>query len=284
MALEIDRLAHEDVPDALRLSTQAGWNQLAADWHRLLDLDPAGCFGGWLGDDLVATATLVAYDDDIGWIGMVLVDEDHRRNGYGSAMFDRVRRLAEDRGVAAGLDATDAGREVYRRENFVDVAPIERWSGRLSAVSGGSDPDVTDFGADDLPAVRSLDRRATGVDRTDLLEHLLAEDGTTGLVRERGDGPDGYAIVRPGREFDHVGPVIADDEAAVEALLHAAADVVGDAPVLIDVLDLESGSTTALLERGGLECQRRLTRMTYREPSPLLVGDRVVAAAGFELG
>jgi len=319
MGLDIRPLRAADVPAALELSTQAGWNQLAADWHRLLDIAPDGCVAGWVDDELVATGTLVTYDD-IGWIGMILVDEDHRRNGYGTAVFERVRDLAEQRGVTAGLDATDAGREVYRQVDFVDVAPIQRWSGELSPPTGTdggpardpasavetfdeSDRDVRD-------AVCALDERCVGVDRSALLDHLLGEDGTTGLAvgagedgsaageggraagegghatgeggRATGDDVRGYALVRPGREHDHVGPIVAPSRDDAAALLAAAAEVAGERSVLVDLLDVDGSAS--LLEAAGLECQRRLTRMASREPEPLLVGDGVVAAAGFELG
>lgn len=60
--MEIRHLTTADVPAALELVKQAGWNQVSADWHRLLDLEPDGCFGGYVDGDLVATTTLCTYD------------------------------------------------------------------------------------------------------------------------------------------------------------------------------------------------------------------------------
>lgn len=304
--MEIGRLTREDVPAAMGLSRQAGWNQVPADWHRLLDLAREGCFAGRVDGELVATATLVTYAGAVGWIGMVLVDEAHRRNGYGTAMFERALRAADERGVAVGLDATDAGREVYRPAGFADVRPIVRWGGTPSRAASeetagdgatsdeatgdaegdsgsdaeaGPDADVRRLRAGEVDAVRALDRRACGVDRGALLEHLLSSDGVTGLAL--GDGPRGYAVVRPGREHDHVGPVVAPSAAGVAALVAAAGGVVGGS-VLIDVL---AGDRVAdRLELLGLAPRRRLTRMSYPDRERLLVGDDVAAAAGFELG
>lgn len=286
--MEIRPLAREDVPAAVELSRQAGWNQVPADWHRLLDLAPGGCFGGRIDGDLVATATLVTYGGAVGWIGMVLVAEAHRRNGYGTAMFEHVLEVAGRRGVTVGLDATDAGRELYRRAGFVDVRPVERWVGEISpaVVAGDDAPTARPLGTDELPVVRSLDRWACGVDRGDLLAHLLSADDTVGLAV--GAGPRGYAVVRPGRERDHVGPVIAQSDADAAALLAAAADAV-DGSVLIDVLAVDRMGDR--FERVELERWRKLTRMTVpesghpeREPSRLLARTDVVAAAGYELG
>jgi len=51
--LRIQPLRSDDLPQALRLSTQAGWNQLIPDWQRRIDLWPGQCLGGWIDDSLI---------------------------------------------------------------------------------------------------------------------------------------------------------------------------------------------------------------------------------------
>lgn len=286
--MEIRALTHEDVSAAMELSRGAGWNQVPADWHRLIDLAPEGCFAGWVDGELVATSTLVTYDGRVGWIGMVLVDADHRRKGYGSRMFERARRVAHERGVLAGLDATDAGKAVYGPAGFVDVCPIERWCGVIEPDERARGPHVRTLEPDELPAVRSLDRRACGIDRRDLLEHLLSAEEVIGLVVEDPSGADkprGHAVVRPGREHAHVGPVVASTAEDAAALLGAASEVAGGG-VIVDVLAVDR--LTDRLDAMGLERQRELTRMVDGEAETRgvdpLVGEEVVAATGFEFG
>ncbi|WP_435320736.1 GNAT family N-acetyltransferase [Haloarchaeobius sp. TZWSO28] len=276
--MQIRTLRQEDVPAALALSTQAGWNQLEADWTRLLDLAPEHCFAGVVDGELVATSTLVSYDT-VGWIGMVLVDEAHRRRGHGMALFRRALDAGLDAGLdVVGLDATDAGRAVYQNVEFVDVAPITRWHGTLSPPDqSGDSPPVTQ---DPAPArISRLDRHACGVDRGQLLSQLLAEEGTEAFLAA---DDRGYAVLRPGRTHWQVGPVVAEDDETVRALLAAVSSVVTGSEVVIDVLG--DGESTGALSQFGLDEQRHLTRMTYREATPALMGDDVVAAAGFELG
>src|SRR5690606_10280179 len=64
-------LTESDVNAALHLSTQAKWNQVDADWRRLLRLWPDSCFGLWQDESLIATATLARFGE-IGWVGMLL--------------------------------------------------------------------------------------------------------------------------------------------------------------------------------------------------------------------
>lgn len=286
MTLEIERLTAADVDDGWRLSTQANWNQTRLDWHRLLELFPETCFAGRIDGEIVATSTLATYGD-VGWIGMVLVDEAHRRRGYGSELFDRALEAGHDRGLEnIGLDATDAGREVYRQYGFETVVGIDRWSGVLRGSDLGADDD---HGADvgrvdrleDAHPITKFDRMHVGVDRSPLLDSVIGADGSVAFQVSRDGRTRGYAVVRSGRTRSHVGPIVADDGADAAVLLSSIADSV-DGSVLIDAL--RGDRTESLLRRFGLDVQRRLHRMTDDGSRSVLDGDAVVAAAGFEWG
>lgn len=285
MTLEIERLTTDDVDDGWRLSKQVGWNQTKPDWHRLLKLFPETCFAGRIDGEIVATSTLATYDD-VGWIGMVLVDEAHRRRGYGSELFERALDAGHDRDLdVVGLDATDAGREVYCQYGFETVVGIDRWTGTLR----GSDLGVDDYSADsgqvdrvvDADSITRFDRMHVGVDRSPLLESVIGADGSAAFQVNQDGRTRGYAVVRSGRTRPQVGPIIATDGADAAILLLTIAQRV-NGPVLVDAL--RGGRTEPLLRRSGLDVQRRLHRMTEGEPRSVLDGDAVIAAAGFEWG
>ncbi|NIA21078.1 MAG: GNAT family N-acetyltransferase, partial [Anaerolineaceae bacterium] len=86
---ELRAMTVDDVADGLELCREAGWNQVAADWRRLLDLEPGGVFvaeeAGWL----CATASVISYGTRTGWIGMLMVHPDYRRRGIASALMAR---------------------------------------------------------------------------------------------------------------------------------------------------------------------------------------------------
>lgn len=272
--MRIRTLEESDVPAALRLSTQAGWNQVEADWHRLLALAPDTCFAGVVDEELVATSTLICYED-VGWIGMVLVSEAHQRQGYGMTIFRRALDAGQEAGLdVIGLDATDAGRAVYRQVDFVDVAPIERWAGRLDVQASEGAPSVVR--TPDFARLQRIDASACGVDRGALLSRLLSEADTRFVLAT---DDSGYAVVRPGRTHAHVGPIVAEDTDTLRELLGALTGAVADRPVYVDAFPEQ-----AALGDFGLEPQRHLTRMTHGTGSHALMGPRTVAAAGFELG
>jgi len=277
MPLVIDRLGPRDLDAALRLSTQAGWNQTGADWQRLFDLSPEGCLAGRLDGTLVATATVASFDRSAHWIGMVLVDGAMRGRGFGSTMLSRVLDLARSRGGGAiGLDATDLGRPVYLKLGFTDVEPIDRWAGVLTATGPADGLEMID--RSNFDEVASLDRTACGADRSTLLLHLMHEPGVVGVVA-RGTG---FAFLRPGRTQAHVGPMVASEDGVCSAMLNRLAGFSGTAPVLLDAL--RTPSAEAVLRTHGLAIARRLTRMTLDRPQRMLMGEAVRAAVSFEWG
>src|SRR5215467_1002644 len=79
-AEEIRLLFEADIPAAMELKEAAGWNQTKEDWRRLLLLQPDGCFGAIKDRRLVGTTTTTIYGE-LAWIGMVLIEPQHRRQG-----------------------------------------------------------------------------------------------------------------------------------------------------------------------------------------------------------
>src|SRR5882672_656263 len=271
MAFVVDRLLPADLDAALALSTKAGWNQVAADWQRVLDLSPEGCLAGRQDGRVVATAGLVTVTPEIRWVCLVLVDEALRGRGYGAAMFvqvlERVRRSGT---TAVGLDASDLGRPVYLKQGFVDVAPIDRWTGVLRPSAPPSN--IGAFETRSAEIVAALDRDACGGDRGPLLRHLVAEPAVRTVV-----SPGlGYGLYRPGRLHGHIGPLIAANDTVAKLILDQIRHAAGERTVSIDAM--RTAENAALLETAGLTVARRLTRMTLAPARPLLMGPRIRAA------
>lgn len=285
--LTLRPLMDADIPAALRLSTQAGWNQLEADWLRLLTLWPAGCLVGSVDGRVVATGSVATFGP-VGWLGMVLVDESQRGKGHGGAIFDALLQLGERNNIPRlGLDATDLGRPVYLKRGFVDVVGTDRWA------CAGTQPFNLKHSASTLrdrmdaaawSEVLSLDRAAVGVDRAALLRHLAGEANVHTRIAMRDGRVVAFGLRRPGRNADAIAPVIAHDRAAGEAVIASLAQA-GDAgrSVFIDV-PRDAGIDAALTAMG-FSVARRLTRMVRPAgDGHTLHSASTLAGCGFELG
>lgn len=267
-------LRRSDLPGAMRLKEAAGWNQTAADWERLMELEPEGCFGVEQEGELAATATALGYGRELAWIGMVLTAPEFRGRGLARRLMARTMEYLESRGVAvAGLDATDMGIQLYRQFGFGDECIVERWERPAGAER------VPEVAADPWEAEPALDGRAFGADRTALLTNL-ARGEAAGV---RGGG---YAMGRPGSKAAYFGPCVARSaEVAGYLLRWYLARHPGEA-VYWDILTVNE-EAVALAKQHGFEPARRLTRMLRAlRPGAKLAADNslVFATAGFECG
>src|ERR1700722_5600860 len=158
----------QDVPAGLRLCRASGWNQLADDWRRFLEIDGGSC---WLAekDSLTAgTIAVLRYVDSFAWLAMTLVDPEQRGQGLGSIMMDTA--LAALDGFCVRLDATPAGEPLYRRYGFSPEYELARMkvtvdAERFSKSKGRARP----MEAGDIAAVLVRDREVFGADRSALL-------------------------------------------------------------------------------------------------------------------
>jgi predicted GNAT family acetyltransferase len=132
--LVTETLAVAQIPAALRLSAQAGWNQTGEDWRMLIDLAPEGCLAMEVDGELAATTTLLSYGRRLAWIGMVLTKLQYRGRGFARRLLTQALAQADQMGIeTVKLDATDQGKPIY--ENLVSARNKRSNAGRVRAQS-----------------------------------------------------------------------------------------------------------------------------------------------------
>ncbi len=277
------RLGPGHIPGCVRLCVEARWNQTAADWGVMLSLgegfglvDPAGA--------IVATSLALPFPSGgFGWISMVLVTESHRRRGLATRLMESAMRSLESRKLTAILDATPAGREVYRLLGFHDTWGIERMqcltAPGIAATPPAAVRPMTDA---DWGAVSALDTAAFRADRSALIGALRARLPRAALVSEKNGAINGFLLGRDGRLANDLGPCVADSEDTAITLLAAALKKVS-APVFLD-MPAPHAALGAWLRSIGFTLQRPYTRMLLNRNQPFNDVTRLFAIAGPELG
>ena len=276
-------LGPTDLGTAGALAAEAGWNQVEADWRIFLEL------GHLMGVDIpghgvVATAATLPLGPDLGWIGMMLVATRFRRQGLGRQLLGQCILDLAAQGLTPGLDATAAGRELYRRYDFQDAWAITRWQRERAAAAPPHDPvvEVRAATAADLDAIAALDRRAFGYERRSVLARLLERAPRAAALALDDGEPCGFLLARDGRGAFQLGPLVASDPAVPAALVAHAIAQIPDAAYL-DLLDRHQ-DLRGWLETHGFAPQRRFTRMLYRRDEPFGDAHLAFAIAGPELG
>jgi GNAT superfamily N-acetyltransferase len=277
MQVEIRLLRKSDISAAMQLKEAAGWNQTEDDWRRLLLLEPDGCFCAIKDGRLVGTTTTTTYGDELAWIGMVLVDPQHRRQGIAAKLMTVALEYLNGKVSTIKLDATALGQPVYEKFGFQVESLIERWSGTGSRHGVGK----TDSGL--LSELLALDQIVFNADRSQLIEVLFNSAAVSPVLLRDADGAlSGYALTRRGTRADYVGPVVAKDPQQVETLMDQVLSQLHDRRVYID-FNKECSAGTGLLSDRGFVKERDLIRMTAGQPSAK-TSPLVVAIAGPEIG
>jgi GNAT superfamily N-acetyltransferase len=266
----IDVLRADDLDQALALSTEAGWNQDAADWALMLRFGHG--FAVRDGNRVVATALALPYPPVFGWVSMVLVHAPFRRRGLATRLVERATAALTDAGLLPVLDATPAGAEVYGGMGFRPVEHLMRWRG---AGAGG---DVSPSAPGLVDAVSELDSEAFGADRSVVLVDL-AERPAPVSARAVGGG---HLLSRAGRAATQLGPLVARDGATAVALLARGLDATAGT-VVVDVPERATAVAEHLAGRG-FAPERPFVRMALGHDAIGGAPALVHAIAGPELG
>jgi GNAT superfamily N-acetyltransferase len=214
---------------------------------------------------------------------MVLVDEEARGRGVGTALVRHALSFAEKHGaMSVRLDATPLGKPLYERLGFAEQYRLTRYAGVLPDCSLEADPDRSRVAqAADYEAILRLDLAATSTDRRKLLLRLFVDSSEAVHVVERKGELEGYFMVRPGSDALQLGPCIASEQAGEHLLTEACRRFAGQR-VFWDIPE-SNRSAIRLATAAGLEAERTLLRMC-RGPTVHDDVQRLWASSGPELG
>jgi GNAT superfamily N-acetyltransferase len=277
---EIGRLALADLADAEALVAEAGWNQVAADWHMFLDFGTAHAVREQ--GRVIATATWLPYGR-CAWISMVLVVAAQRRRGLATRLLHRCIADVKAAGLVPVLDATPAGAKVYAPLGFREAWGFARFASERrtmqpAEVSAAIEP-ITDAV---WPALCAYDADVFGNNRSQILAHMRGRLPPADLVARREGRVVGMLLGRDGRTASHLGPLIAEDDEVAKALLARALSRISGT-VYVDIADAKPG-VRAFLEASGFQVQRPFTRMLLGRDRSFDDVGRTYAVIGPEFG
>jgi len=276
----IGRLAPEELPDAQALVAEAGWNQVAADWRIFLDLGTV--YAVRADGRVIATAATLPFEH-CAWISMVLVAASHRRRGLATRLLHRCISDVVAAGLLPVLDATPAGRTVYKPLGFEEAWGFARLESRERTINApliaGNVQPITDSV---WPKLCAYDASVFGSDRSLVLARLRGRLPAANLFAERAGRVTGMLLGRDGRTASHLGPLIAEDDETAIALLSQSLRHI-DGTVFIDVADAKS-NVRSWLEASGFSQQRPFTRMLLGRDTSFDDVARTYAVIGPEFG
>ncbi|MGY3074005.1 ribosomal protein S18 acetylase RimI-like enzyme [Bradyrhizobium sp. LM6.10] len=277
--LQIRNLRPEEMSIAADWAAAEGWNPGLSDAACFAIPDAKGFFVGEIDGEPVATVSCVNYDDRFAFLGFYIVRSDFRDRGHGLRIWNAAIAHAGTRVI--GLDGVVAQQDNYKKSGFQLAYANIRYGGIVAAPLR---PPADVIALDTIPFARveADDATVFPAPRAGFLRAWIDTSGHIGRALLRDGKLAAWGVIRPCRTGRKIGPLVADDRAAAEAIAQALLASTGDGEVFLDVPAVNR-EAIALAESLGLAPVFETARM-YTGPIPPLRIDRVFGVTSFELG
>ena len=269
-----------DLAAAMRLKDAEGWNQTLADWTFYLEHDPELCLVAEVDGQVVGTVMAINYNNEVAWIGMMIVEKPYRKYGVSTALLiEVISRLQDCQSIK--LDASPAGSHVYEKLGFVVELELQRM-----ITNSIESPSVTSLNEtiqriqySDIPDLIDFDAQAFGTNRSGLIRHLAVGRLEIGWIARNNNAVTGFLLIREGTLYHQVGPLFAQSEALACQLFSLAAQHLRGKPVTVDIHTSKKEFRNFLLSLG-FETQRPFYRMYLKDnPFPGLPDQQYTLAS-----
>jgi len=279
-AMTIRTMAPEDVGLALDWAAAEGWNPGLSDASPFAAVDPGGFLIGEVDGAPAAIVSCVNYDERFAFLGFYIVRPDLRGRGYGRQIWQAAVARAGTRLI--GLDGVVAQQDNYRRSGFVLAHANVRYGGAPAPAAGMRSVPTVPLASVAAGLVEASEAAVFPAPRPDFLRRWIHAPGHHGRAVLRDGDLAAWGVIRPCREGRKIGPLVAADRAAAEAVLDDLLDVPAEGPVFLDV-PATNGEAVRLAEARGLATVFETARM-YTGPAPPIRTDRIFGVTTFELG
>jgi hypothetical protein len=273
-------MSRQEVDLAMHWAATEGWNPGLHDANCFYAADPNGFLIGLLGDEPVATISVVKYGTSFGFVGFYIVAPVHRGCGYGIKIWNTG--LARLEGRTLGLDGVVDQQENYKKSGFVLAHRNIRYEGTCV---GGASAGEAIIPLSKLPfgAILAYDKQFFPDTRVQFLKCWIHQTQGAALGFVQGGALAGYGVLRPCHSGYKIGPLFADRAKIAEDLFLALQrSVPRGAPIFLDTPAV-NGAAVDLARRHNMTAVFETARM-YAGGKPDLPLDRIFGVTSFELG
>jgi hypothetical protein len=274
---QIRQMRAAEIALAVDWAANEGWNPGLADAGCFATVDPDGFFIGEYEGEPAATLSVVNYDDQFAFLGFYIVRPDLRGRGFGWRIWQEGVAHASRRSI--GLDGVVARQDNYRKSGFHFAHTNIRHGG----FALGLEAPIATVPLSAVPndVIARDDATVFPAPRAAFLRTWASAEGHIGRAVMRDGRLAAWGVIRPCRRGRKIGPLIADDRGAAEAVFSALVRS-GEGEVFLDVPQ-PNGEAMALAAAHGLAPVFETARM-YTGPARPLALHRVFGVTTFELG
>lgn len=273
-------MSRKEMDIAIEWAAAEGWNPGLHDAGCFNAADPDGFLIGLLGDEPIATISVVRYGHSFGFLGFYIVKPEYRGKGYGIQIWNAALEHLEGRTI--GLDGVVAQQGNYSKSGFTLAYQNIRYQGS----GGGSfpaDSGIIELSSIPFDNIDTYDKPFFPDNRSQFLRCWIDLPQSTALGILRNHILAGYGVIRKCQSGYKIGPLFAENQDGAESLFLALKSYAPEGiPVFLDTPSVNPAALN-LAERYGMSPIFETARM-YRGEKPLLPINRLFGVTTFELG
>lgn len=204
--LHIKHMTAEDIAFAVHITATMNWELIEKDFKFMLKLEPHGCFILLDDSEKVGIVTTISFDK-IGWLGTLIVDEDHRKKGAGSLLVKQAVKYLTSKNVETiGLYSYSDNVPFYRKLGFKYDSEFIVLKGK--SFSSPIMSNLREAKKEDVPEIIDFDKTCFGASRRKLLKPILSDPNNSCYMSIEGGQILGYAVAKPYGGTVELGPLV----------------------------------------------------------------------------
>ena len=276
----IRTMTRREIDLCVEWAANEGWNPGLEDAECFYRADPEGFLIGLLGDEPVASISVVRYGAAFGFLGFYIVRPEYRGLGLGIRIWNAG--IARLEGRTVGLDGVVAQQDNYSKSGFKPAYRNIRYMG-LGGGAGRQHPGIIHLGLLPFDALLTYDQPFFPENRKGFLECWINRNGSTAMGIQENGALAGYGVIRPCRSGYKIGPLFADRPDLADTLFCALKSCIPESsPFFLDIPEVNTAARN-LVERHNMSIVFETARM-YKGNTPRLPVDRIFGVTTFELG
>jgi ribosomal protein S18 acetylase RimI-like enzyme len=206
--LSIHPIRENDIEFVYTLCKNESWNYSRKRIERVHHYEPNGCFVAVVNRKRVGHVFSISYGK-VGWIGLMIVDKEHRRTGVGTLLMRRAINYLQNSGVeTVKLEAVPKIAGLYRKLGFVDEFDSLRFKKVNERDNQSTNLNVKPLRGNQITETAEFDSRYFGANRTRVLRQLFEDNPELCFTSRKNSQIVGYIMCYEMETGYRIGPWI----------------------------------------------------------------------------
>lgn len=272
-------MSQNELSIAINWARDEGWNPGIHDASAFYQADSTGFLTGKYNDQIIATISAVKYGSHFGFIGLYIVKDAFRGNGFGFKLWEAAIASLSGRNIS--LDGVLAQQDNYKKSGFKLAHRNIRFAGKSAKNSLPTRATAAEQIA--FKDIAAYDRQFFPDERSAFLKNWIAPENSRTLVIVEDSRILGYGSIRACDRGFKIGPLNAETvDIAVELFLALTATIPEASEIFLDVPE-PNKAAIALAQKFWMTPVFETARM-YTKSFPNLPLENIFGITTFELG